>query len=234
LKDINIDLEAGKTLGIIGKTGSGKTTLVNLMLRLYQIDRGHIYIDNTDINDIPIATLRDNIGYVPQDNFLFSATIRKNIEFFKEVYNEDDVEEAARMSSVYDNIIDFPEGFETMIGERGVTLSGGQKQRISIARAILKDPSIMILDDSLSAVDTKTEEEILGDLKNVLNNRTGIIIAHRISTLKHADEIIVLDRGRIIEKGTHEELLNRQGEYYKLYCAQLAESNIEKLEEAAI
>ena len=234
LRDINIELKAGKTLAIIGKTGSGKTTLINLLLRLYKLEYGHIFIDGVDINDMPISVLRDNIGCVPQDNFLFSATIKENIEFFKEGYTDDDVEEAAKMSSVYENIIDFPEGFETVVGERGITLSGGQKQRISIARAIIKDPSILILDDSLSAVDTKTEEEILTNIKEILKGRTGIIIAHRISTLKHADEIIVMDKGRIIEKGTHQSLLDVQGHYYKLYCAQLAETKLENVEEIAI
>jgi len=234
LKDINIDLEAGKTLAIIGKTGSGKTTLINLLLRLYKLDRGKIFIDGVDINDIPIATLRENIGCVPQDNFLFSATIRDNIEFFRDCYTEEEVEEATRMSSVYENIVDFPESFDTVVGERGITLSGGQKQRISIARAIIKDPSILILDDSLSAVDTKTEEEILVNIKKVLNGRTGIIIAHRISTIKHADEIVVLDKGRIIERGTHDYLLSIKGNYYKLYCSQMAESKLEEVEEMAI
>lgn len=226
LKNINLELKAGKTLAIIGKTGSGKTTLMNLLLRLYKIDRGQIFIDDIDINDIPIATLRENIGYVPQDNFLFSATIKENIGFFNSRYSIEDVEEATKISNVYDNITDFPEGFDTVVGERGITLSGGQKQRISIARAVIKDPSILILDDSLSAVDTRTEEEILKNIKEVLQNRTGIIIAHRISTIKHADEIIVLDDGRILERGNHNELMKEKGEYYKLYCAQLSENKL--------
>jgi ATP-binding cassette subfamily B multidrug efflux pump len=227
LKDISLRLEAGQTLAIIGKTGSGKTTLVNLLLRLYPVERGRIFLDGVDINEIPLEVLRDNIGCVPQDNFLFSATIKQNIEFFKQAYTEEDVEEAARLSSVYDNIVEFPDRFETMVGERGITLSGGQKQRISIARAIIKDPAILILDDSLSAVDTRTEEEILGNIKRILKGRTGLIIAHRISTIKHADEIIVLDRGRIVERGTHRRLLKLKGHYYQLYRAQLAEARLE-------
>lgn len=231
LNNVSLEVPAGKTLAIIGKTGSGKTTLTNLLLRLFKVDRGQIFIDGVDINDIPLATLRENIGYVPQDNFLFSTTIKENIEFFNSEYSLEDVEEAAKVSNVYDNIVDFPEGFDTIVGERGITLSGGQKQRISIARAVIKDPSILILDDSLSAVDTKTEEEILRNIKEVLRERTGIIIAHRISTIKHADEIVVLDKGRIIEKGNHYELMHQRGEYYKLYCSQLSEN---KLQEAGV
>jgi ATP-binding cassette, subfamily B, multidrug efflux pump len=231
LKDISISIKAGNTLGIIGTTGSGKTTIVNLLLRLFKIDGGHIFIDGVDITEIPITTLRDNIGCVPQDNFLFSASIRDNIEFFDRSYTDEDVEEASKISSVYENIIEFPEGFDTVVGERGITLSGGQKQRISIARAVIKDPSILVMDDSLSAVDTSTEEEILLNIKSILKGRTGVIIAHRISTIKYADEIIVMDRGRIIERGNHEELLDKRGEYYKLYCAQTAESKMKSLEE---
>ncbi len=234
LKEINIELAAGKTLAVIGKTGSGKTTLINLLLRLYPVERGHIFLDGKDINDIPIATIRDNIGCVPQDNFLFSASIKENIEFFRPEYSDEAIEEAAKMSSVYENIVDFPEGFETVVGERGVTLSGGQKQRISIARALIKDPAILVLDDSLSAVDTQTEEAILGNIKAVLKGRTGIIIAHRVSTIKHADEIIVLERGRIVERGAHETLLSLQGYYYRLYQSQLAETNLTLMEETAI
>lgn len=223
LKNINLSLPEGKTLGILGRTGCGKTTLVNLLLRLYRVDDGHIFIDGKDINDIPLEVLRERIGYVPQDNFLFSTTIRDNIEFFRQCYSDYEIEQAAKMSGVYDNIISFPQGFDTMIGERGVTLSGGQKQRISIARAIIKNPSILILDDSLSAVDTRTEEEILNNIKKILENRTGIIISHRVSTVKHADEILFMNKGRIVERGTHEELMNLRGYYYKLYLAQTSQ-----------
>jgi ATP-binding cassette subfamily B protein len=234
LKHINIELKSGKTIAIVGKTGSGKTTIANLLLRLFKVERGKIFIDGMDINDIPLSVLRENIGYVPQDNFLFSASIKDNIQFFNEEFSDEDVEEAAKASAVYENIVDFPEGFNTMVGERGITLSGGQKQRISIARAIIKEPSVLILDDSLSAVDTKTEGEILRNIKNILNNRTGIIIAHRISSIKHADEIIVMDQGEIIERGSHEELLKYKGEYFNLHRLQMAEHNLDSMKEVAI
>lgn len=220
LKNINLKVKQGCTLGIIGRTGGGKTTLVNLLLRLYDVDNGHILYDGRDINDIPVDELRESIGYVPQDNFLFSTTIRDNIEFFRNIHTEDEIEQAARLSAVYDNIVEFPNGFRTIVGERGTTLSGGQKQRVSIARALVKDPSILMLDDSLSAVDTKTEEEILKNIKTVLENRTGIIISHRVSTVRNADEIIFMDGGKIVERGTHEQLMQLGGYYFSLYNSQ--------------
>jgi ATP-binding cassette subfamily B multidrug efflux pump len=227
LNGINLVVKAGETLGILGKTGSGKTTFVNLLLRMYDVGDGHIFIGGKDINHIPLDVLRENIGYVPQDNFLFSTTIRNNIEFFRQVYEEDEIEKAARIAEIYEDILSFPEGFETVVGERGVTLSGGQKQRVSIARALIKNPDIIILDDSLSAVDTKTEEEILKNLKKVLKNRTGIIISHRVSSVRYADRIIFLDEGRIIESGTHEELMKTKGVYYSLYISQMEQDNKE-------
>ncbi|MFO7636057.1 MAG: ABC transporter ATP-binding protein [Clostridia bacterium] len=220
LKNIDVTIERGKTLGIIGKTGCGKTTLVNLLLRLYKVEDGKIHIDGTDINQIPLDVLRQKVGYVPQDNFMFSSTIRKNIEFFGAGYSEQEVEHAARMSGVYDSILTFPQKFDTMVGERGVTLSGGQKQRISIARAIIKKPSVLILDDSLSAVDSATEEEILGNMKVMLEGKTGIMISHRVSAVMHADEIILMDRGRIVERGTHGELMALKGNYHDIYMDQ--------------
>jgi len=225
LKDINLELKEGQTLGILGKTGSGKTTLVNLLLKLYEVDNGHIFIDDKDINEIPSDILRENIGYVPQDNFLFSTSIKENIEFFRPIYDDEEIIQASKLAGVYEDIISFPDGFNTIVGERGVTLSGGQKQRVSIARAIIKDPPILILDDSLSAVDTKTEEEILKNIKEVLKGRTGIIISHRVSTVKHADQIIFMDNGRIVERGTHEELMDMRGKYYQLYVSQIEEAN---------
>ena len=229
LKDINIQLEQGKTLGILGKTGSGKTTLINLLLRLFDVKDGHIFVDGIDINKIPVDVLRECIGYVPQDNFLFSTTIKNNIEFFKPVHSDDEIEEVSKISAIYDNIMELQEGFDTVVGERGTTLSGGQKQRVSIARALIKDPSILILDDSLSAVDSKTEETILGNIRDVLESRTGIIISHRISTVMHADEIIYLENGRIVERGTHAQLMELEGNYFKLYKTQTNQA--ETLEE---
>lgn len=227
LKDINLRIESGKTLAILGRTGSGKTTLVNLILRMYNTKEGQLAVGDDDIGTIPLKTLRESIGYVPQDNFLFSTTIRDNIAFSDVSMDMDRVEQAAKFAHVYDNIMEFPLKFDTMLGERGVTLSGGQKQRVSIARAIAKDPKILILDDSLSAVDTKTEEKILEGLKEVMKNRTSIIIAHRISTLKEADEIIVLDEGTIVEQGTHQELVAMNGLYNSIYQKQLLEEKLE-------
>lgn len=220
LENITLKVSKGITVGILGKTGSGKTTLANLLLKLYNVPANKILIDGIDLNDFSLETLREGIGYVPQDNFLFSATIRENISFFKDIYKEDDVEEAARISSIHDSIMNFPDGFETTLGERGVNLSGGQKQRISIARAIIKKPTILILDDALSAVDTVTEAEILSNLRRERKKKTTLIIAHRVSALKDADLIIVLNKGRIIEKGTHKELLKRGGLYYETYLQQ--------------
>lgn len=220
LKDINLSIPKGHTLGIIGKTGSGKTTLSNLLLKLYNVESGQIFIDGVDINNYPLETLRQAFGYVPQDNFLFSASIKENIIFFKDIYSDDTVKKSTEDSCIYESITNFPKGFNTLLGERGVNLSGGQKQRISIARALIKNPEILILDDSLSAVDTITEAHIIKHLKKNRENKTSIIIAHRISAVQDADEIIVLDNGTIKEKGTHEELLDRKGLYYDIYTEQ--------------
>ncbi|HWQ30707.1 MAG TPA: ABC transporter ATP-binding protein, partial [Negativicutes bacterium] len=228
LTGINLTVKEGTTLAIVGRTGSGKTTLVNLLMRLYNTAPGELLVDGTDINEIPLEVLRRNIGFVPQDNFLFSVSIRENIAFSDTSMDLERVYDAAKIAQVYDNIMDFPDKFDTILGERGVTLSGGQKQRVSIARAIAKDPKIIILDDSLSAVDTKTEEQVLLGLKQVMRSKTAIIIAHRISTIKDADEIIVLDEGRIIEQGTHNELVKLNGLYNSIYEKQLLEEKIEQ------
>ncbi len=223
LDDINITLPKGNTLGVIGKTGSGKTTLANLLLKLYNTESGKIFIDDIDINDYALECLREGFGYVPQDNFLFSSSIKDNITFFKSFYSQNQIEEAAKASCIYDSIVNFPQSFDTILGERGINLSGGQRQRTSIARAIVKNPSILILDDSLSAVDTITERKILDNLKSIRADKTAIIITHKISSVKYADEIIVLDHGKIIERGTHEELLSKGGSYYDIYCEQSRE-----------
>lgn len=220
LKNINLKLPRGKTLGIIGRTGSGKTTLANVLLRLYLIKEGYVKVDNKEINRLPLSSLRGSIGYVPQDNFMFAASILDNIKFFDENITDEAVFEAAKTACVYDNIIAFPEGFQTVTGERGITLSGGQKQRVSIARAIVKKPNILILDDALSAVDTETEERILRNLGSVMDGLTNIVISHRVSAIRHADEIIFMDGGEIIERGTHEELLALGGAYCRLDALQ--------------
>lgn len=227
LEDINFVIKPGETIGIIGRTGAGKTTLVDLLLRLYNVKTNEILIDDTDIMKLSIRKLRDAIGYVPQDNFIFSDIIRNNISFAIDQPDSDLIEKMARYSDVHENIIDFPDQYETMVGERGVTLSGGQKQRISIARALLKNPNILIMDDSFSAVDTKTEEEILGNLRTLRKNKTTIIIAHRISTIKNADKIIFLEEGKVIASGTHDELLASSKVYLDMVLRQQLEAEIE-------
>lgn len=220
LQNINFKIPVGYTIGITGKTASGKTTLINLLLKLYTSSREEIFIDSVDINDYSLETLRTSIGYVPQDNFLFSASIKENVKFFKDIYTDAEVESASEISSIYESIMSFPNGFDTILGERGVNLSGGEKQRISIARAIIRNPSILILDDSLSAVDTITEAKLLKNIKKSRSGKTTIIVAHRISTIKHADFIIVLDEGKICESGTHYELIEKGGLYYETYKSQ--------------
>ncbi|MCU0446330.1 MAG: ABC transporter ATP-binding protein/permease [Microscillaceae bacterium] len=221
LKNISFSIGAGESLGVLGTTGSGKSTIANLLTRMYDATEGKILLDGTPIRDFQISNLRSQMGYVPQDVFLFSDTIRNNVTFGTENLSEEQMIQATKDADLYNNIVDFPEKFDTRIGERGISLSGGQKQRLSIARAIIRNPKILILDDSLSAVDTKTENEILNNLKKIMQNRTTVIISHRVSSVKLANKIIVLDDGVIIEQGSHEELLEKSGMYKELYEKQL-------------
>ena len=223
LENVSFKLEKGQTLGVVGRTGTGKTTLVNLLMRVFEPDEGQLFIGGREIHEIPLKQLRDTMGYVPQDNFLFSDTISENIRFGERSKTQEDVEAAAKAACVHENIVDFAEGYNTMVGERGVSLSGGQKQRIAIARALILDPEILILDDSVSAVDTDTEEKILNHLHETRKGKTNIIIAHRISTLQDADKIIVIDGARIAEMGTHQELVAQNGIYADMYNRQLLE-----------
>lgn len=229
LRNISLSIPKGTSLAIVGRVGSGKSTLVHLLVRLYNPPKGTVFIDGHDIHEIPLKTLRGQVGIVPQDPFLFSSTIRENIAFDPCPHSEEDVLEAARLAQVYDNILEFPEQFETTLGERGVSLSGGQRQRVSIARAVIKKPSILIFDDSLSAVDTVTEDLILEGLHSVMNDRTTIIIGHRISSVRHADQIIVLEEGVIAERGSHDSLLAKNGIYADLYRKQQLDEAAEGL-----
>ena len=224
LKDINLDIKAGTTLAVIGRTGNGKSTLVNLLLHLYNTKPGMIFIDGKDINSIPLKALRENIAYVPQDNFLFSDTLKSNIAFGTDDEEMEEIIRATKIACIHDNIIDFPNGYDTIVGERGVTLSGGQKQRSSIARALKKDAPILILDDALSAVDTDTEEQILKNLKENRRGKTTILIAHRISTIQNADIILVLEDGEARECGNHKELMELGGIYKDMFEKQQLEA----------
>ncbi len=221
LKDVSFKVKQGETLAVIGSTGSGKSTVANLLCRLFNVSTGTIYIDHKDIRDYDVQYLRSMIGYVPQDVFLFSDSIENNIAFGREEVDENRIIQSAMDADLFSNIIDLPNGFKTILGERGVTLSGGQKQRLSIARALVRDPRILILDDCLSAVDTKTENNILNNLKKIMIDRTSIIISHRVSSAKLADQIIVLDDGIIVEQGNHESLMAARGIYKELYDKQL-------------
>ncbi|MEN5232564.1 ABC transporter ATP-binding protein [Sphingobacterium faecium] len=224
IEDLSFHIPAGQTLAIIGKTGSGKSTLANLLLRMFDIDKGAIKYDDISITDLDYQDLRQQTGFVPQEVFLFSDTISNNIAFGLDHFTQQQVEQAAKDAAVYENIMGFDQGFETSVGERGITLSGGQKQRVSIARALIKEPKILIFDDCLSAVDTKTEEQILTSLSRIMKGKTCVFIAHRVSTIKNADKIIVLDQGRIAEEGSHEELMNLKGQYFELHEKQLLEA----------
>ncbi len=223
LKNISFEAKPGEFLAIIGRTGSGKSTIANLLMRMYDCNTGSILIDGTEIQKLNLQNYRQQTGFVPQEVFLFSDTIYNNIAFGLDSTEVGKVEQAAKDAALYQNIIEFEKGFDTMIGERGITLSGGQKQRLSISRAIIKEPQILIFDDCLSAVDTRTEEQILNNLSRIMKNKTSILIAHRVSTIKNADKILVMEDGEIIEQGSHEELIALRGSYFELFEKQLLE-----------
>ncbi|MGB7785460.1 MAG: ABC transporter ATP-binding protein [Salinimicrobium sp.] len=226
LKNVNFEVNSGETLAIIGKTGSGKSTILELIGRLYDVEKGEICIDEKNIEQMNLKELRNSIGYVPQDAFLFSDSIRNNIKFGKADATEEEIVAAAKNAAVHRNITGFSKGYDTVLGERGITLSGGQKQRVSIARAIIHDPKILLFDDSLSAVDTETEEEILNNLFKISKDKTTIIVSHRISSVKNADKIIILEAGEIVQRGTHQQLLAVDGYYKELYLKQLSEKEM--------
>jgi ATP-binding cassette subfamily B multidrug efflux pump len=226
LQNISFKVKKGETLAILGKTGSGKSSILSLITRMYDIKEGSITIDGKNIVEVNLHELRNNIGIVPQDAFLFSDTIKNNIKFGKENATHEEVINAAKKAVVHDNIMNFSMQYETVLGERGITLSGGQKQRVSIARAIIKDPQILLLDDCLSAVDTETEEQILNNLLQIAKDKTTIIVSHRVSSAKNADRIIIIDEGQIIQEGSHNQLVNQQGYYAELYAKQLSEKEL--------
>ena len=231
LHDINLRIPEGETAAVIGPTGSGKSTLVNMIPRIFDPPPGAVFIDGRDVRTIPVKLLRENIGFVPQETFLFSDSIKENIVFGIDRYDERDILEAVEISQLRENIEEFPNGYETMLGERGINLSGGQKQRAAISRAVIRHPKILILDDALSSVDTKTEEAILTRLRDVMRDRTSIIISHRVSTVREADRIYVLDDGRIVEEGKHDELLAANGIYAELHRKQLLSEELEQFDE---
>jgi ATP-binding cassette subfamily B protein len=236
LDHISVTVPAGQTVALVGVTGSGKSTLISLLARLHEPPRGTVFLDGIDVRDIPLSVLRQAIGFVPQEPFLFSDTVADNVAFGLDAIigaggdggaeRFARIEHAAAVARLDKDVADFPKGYETMVGERGITLSGGQKQRTALARAIVIDPTILILDDALSAVDTYTEEEILSGLRDVMRRRTSVIVSHRISTVRHADQILVLDQGRIAERGTHAELIRQNGLYSALHKKQLLEEEL--------
>ena len=217
LENINIDIKKGESLGIIGVIGSGKTTLMNLLLKLYDVERGKIFIDGKDINDIPVKIIRDNICYITQDNFLFSATLKENINLFKDEYKDEDIEDSTKQAMIYDEISHMEGGINTVIGEKGIDLSGGQKQRVVISRAFLNNSNMIIFDDTFSALDNRTEQHVLNNIKELTKNKTCIIVSNRISDIKDCDKIIVLEQGEIVEQGNHQTLLQKDGKYQEFY-----------------
>jgi ATP-binding cassette subfamily B protein len=226
IQNISFTVHKGQTLAILGKTGAGKSTILSLISRLHDVTEGEINIDRSPIQALNLYDLRNSIGIVPQDAFLFSDSIKNNIKFGKEDATDTEIESAAKSAVVHDNIIGFKKKYETILGERGITLSGGQKQRVSIARAIIKNPPILLFDDCLSAVDTETEEAILNNLDEICKNKTTIIVSHRVSSAKNADQIIVIDEGKIIQQGSHNQLINQEGYYADLYLKQLSEKEL--------
>lgn len=227
LENVSFKVNKGETLAILGKTGSGKSTILSLITRLYDVQQGSVTMDKKPLAELNLYDLRNSIGIVPQDAFLFSDSIKNNIKFGKENTSDEEVFEAAKKAVVHDNIMAFNQQYETILGERGITLSGGQKQRVSIARAIIKNPDILLFDDCLSAVDTETEEQILNNLLAISQNKTTIIVSHRVSSAKNADHIIILEEGKIIQQGSHNQLLNQEGYYKELYYKQLSEKEVE-------
>ncbi|WP_395067236.1 ABC transporter ATP-binding protein [Flavobacterium sp.] len=227
LKNVSFKVNKGETLAILGKTGSGKSTIITLITRMYDVKQGEILMDDIKLSKLNLYDLRNSIGIVPQDAFLFSDSIKNNIKFGKEDATDEEVYEAAKKAVVHDNIIQFNNQYETILGERGITLSGGQKQRVSIARAIIKNPKILLFDDCLSAVDTETEEKILNNLLEISKDKTTIIVSHRVSSAKNADKIIILEQGKIIQQGSHNQLVNQEGYYKELYYKQLSEKEVE-------
>lgn len=228
LHDVTFEVSPGKTLAIVGPTGSGKSSIISLMLREYDPSRGRVLLDGIDLREIPLRVLRAQTGYVPQDTFLFSDTIRANLTFGRPEATAAEIDYAAEVAQFRETVAQLPEGYDTLLGERGVNLSGGQKQRLAIARAVIRDPRILILDDALSSVDTQTEERILRRLKHVMATRTSVLISHRVSTVRHADQILVVKDGRIVERGTHESLVQQAGIYADMYERQLLEDELEE------